>query len=156
VRIHHAGGIVSVYGHLSGIVSGIDEGRSVRMGQLIGQVGSSGLSTGPHLHYGIEKDGRFVNPLDETLGEHHEVSPRLRALFDHLKGEYLAALDHLPLGGHYSVTLAGDHPAANNVSQIIPAESKLKPVRDRPGRRPMRAQPVVAETAIGGRVSVMR
>lgn len=107
VRIRHEGGVVSIYGHLARINDGIEAGRAVRVGEMIGQVGSSGLSTGPHLHYGIEKDGRYVNPLEQHLGVHHQVSPRLRQLFDRFKGEYLAALNRLPLGGHYAVSLAG-------------------------------------------------
>ena len=62
VRINHEGGIVSIYGHLSRSTPDLT-GSAVRVGEMIGQVGSSGLSTGPHLHYGIEKDGQYVNPL---------------------------------------------------------------------------------------------
>ncbi len=100
VRIRHDGGLVSVYGHLSRISAGLEEGRTVRVGEVIGLVGSSGLSTGPHLHYAIEKDGEYVNPLYQDLGTHHQVSPRFRELFDRFKQGYLAALDHLSLGGH--------------------------------------------------------
>src|SRR5208337_4842530 len=115
VRIKHEGGIVSIYGHLSRINDGIVTGRTVRVGEMIGQVGSSGLSTGPHLHYGIEKDGQYVNPLDQHLGVHHQVSPRLRQVFDRFKGEYLEALNRLPLGGHYAVSLTGTQAAGNAV-----------------------------------------
>jgi murein DD-endopeptidase MepM/ murein hydrolase activator NlpD len=163
VRIRHPGGIVSVYGHLSGIAGGINEGRSVRMAELIGQVGSTGLSTGPHLHYGIEKDGVYVNPLNQNLGVHHQVSPRLRAVFDHFKREYLAALNHLPVGGHYSVALSPGEAAGSGVIQANLADSNLRAVGDRPARRPLRVRPVVsttestvASTVIDGRASVMR
>lgn len=155
IRIRHAGGIVSVYGHLSAIASGIDEGRDVRMGELIGQVGSSGLSTGPHLHYAIEKDGRYVNPLEQNLGEHHEVSPRLRAVFDHFKSEYLAALDHLPLGGHYNVALPADQPMSSNLIQASLSDANPKSPSEHHVRHRMHVQPVVAN-AIDGRSSVMR
>jgi murein DD-endopeptidase MepM/ murein hydrolase activator NlpD len=63
-------------------------------------VGSSGLSTGPHLHYGIEKDGRYINPLTESIGVNHPVSPRMRALFDHLKSSYIAIFNRLPAIGN--------------------------------------------------------
>jgi murein DD-endopeptidase MepM/ murein hydrolase activator NlpD len=61
VRIWHGGGITTTYSHMSEIVA--SPGSIVRRGQLIGYVGSSGLSTGPHLHYEVLKDGSPVNPL---------------------------------------------------------------------------------------------
>jgi len=61
VRIAHPGGVTTVYGHMSGIVA--SAGNYVRAGQLIGYVGSSGLSTGPHLHYEVRQGGVPVNPL---------------------------------------------------------------------------------------------
>ena len=61
VRIAHGGGIVSSYAHMSEIVA--QPGSFVRQGQIIGYVGSSGLSTGPHVHYEVTRDGTPVNPL---------------------------------------------------------------------------------------------
>ncbi|MBV8450867.1 MAG: M23 family metallopeptidase, partial [Deltaproteobacteria bacterium] len=105
VRILHDGGIVSIYGHLSEIEPELHDGAEVQVGQIIGKVGSSGLSTGPHLHYGLEKDGRYVNPLTASIGANHQVSPRMRALFDHFKSEYMAIFERLPaLGTHQLVS----------------------------------------------------
>jgi murein DD-endopeptidase MepM/ murein hydrolase activator NlpD len=61
VRIWHGGGLMTTYSHMSDIVAA--PGSFVHRGQLIGYVGSSGLSTGPHLHYEVLKDGTPVNPL---------------------------------------------------------------------------------------------
>ena len=61
VRIAHAGGIVTSYSHMSRTIA--ETGSFVRQGQLIGYVGSSGLSTGPHLHYEVYRNGTAVNPL---------------------------------------------------------------------------------------------
>ena len=61
VQIAHGGGVVSLYGHMSGIVA--SAGSYVRRGQVIGYVGSSGLSTGPHLHFEVRQNGSPVNPL---------------------------------------------------------------------------------------------
>jgi murein DD-endopeptidase MepM/ murein hydrolase activator NlpD len=61
VRIAHAGGISTSYSHMSRIVAA--PGSFVRQGQLIGYVGTSGLSTGPHLHYEVRRGGVAVNPL---------------------------------------------------------------------------------------------
>jgi murein DD-endopeptidase MepM/ murein hydrolase activator NlpD len=65
VRVRHGSGYVSHYLHLSAFGSGIRAGVHVSQGQTIGRVGSSGLATGPHLHYGLTKNGVFVNPLQE-------------------------------------------------------------------------------------------
>lgn len=61
VRLAHGGGISTSYSHMSRLV--VEPGSFVRQGQLIGYVGSSGLSTGPHLHYEVYRNGAAVNPL---------------------------------------------------------------------------------------------
>ena len=66
VEIAHAGGIQTMYGHMSRIAAAA--GTFVRQGQVIGYVGSTGLSTGPHLHYEVLKNGRPVNPTSVKLG----------------------------------------------------------------------------------------
>jgi murein DD-endopeptidase MepM/ murein hydrolase activator NlpD len=102
IRIQHEHQLVSMYGHLSKISPDVKPGSSVHMGQFIGNVGSTGLSTGPHLHFGMEKDGVWVNPLTEQLGENHQVSPRMKAIFDEIKDQYQSALAELPdLGSHF-------------------------------------------------------
>jgi murein DD-endopeptidase MepM/ murein hydrolase activator NlpD len=65
VRVRHASGYVSYYLHLSAFARGIRAGAVVDQGQTLGRVGDSGLATGPHLHYGLQKNGAFVNPLRE-------------------------------------------------------------------------------------------
>jgi hypothetical protein len=61
VRLEHGGGIGTGYGHMSRIA--VSPGTHVKAGQVIGYVGSTGLSTGPHLHYELYQNGRTVNPL---------------------------------------------------------------------------------------------
>jgi murein DD-endopeptidase MepM/ murein hydrolase activator NlpD len=65
VRIRHASGYVSSYLHLSAFAQGIRRGARVDQGQTVGRVGSTGLATGPHLHYGLQKNGVWVDPLRE-------------------------------------------------------------------------------------------
>ena len=60
VRIQHPNGLETWYGHLSKIT--VREGQRVTVGDVIGKIGSTGRSTGPHLHYEIRKNGRPVNP----------------------------------------------------------------------------------------------
>jgi murein DD-endopeptidase MepM/ murein hydrolase activator NlpD len=63
IRIGHRDGYETRYGHLTGLGKGIKSGAPVTQGQIIGYVGSTGLSTGPHLHYEVRKFGTPVNPL---------------------------------------------------------------------------------------------
>lgn len=63
VRLRHNQTYATAYAHLSRIAKGIRSGSPVRQGQVIGHVGSTGLSTGPHLHYEVLKEGRQINPL---------------------------------------------------------------------------------------------
>lgn len=65
VRIRHATGYESYYLHLSSFAAGIKSGVSISQGETVGRVGATGLATGPHLHYGLKKNGVFVNPLRE-------------------------------------------------------------------------------------------
>lgn len=62
LRIRHANGLDSGYGHLSRYASGIRAGQRVSQGQVVAYVGSTGASTGPHLHYEIWRGGRRINP----------------------------------------------------------------------------------------------
>lgn len=87
VRISHGGGIASSYSHMSSIVA--EPGSFVRQGQLIGYVGSSGLSTGAHLHYEVYMSGQAVNPLTVRFatsapaiadGQAKAIKARLQAL----------------------------------------------------------------------------
>jgi murein DD-endopeptidase MepM/ murein hydrolase activator NlpD len=71
VRIRHASGYESGYLHLSSFGGGIRAGAHVFQGQIIGRVGSTGLATGPHLHYELRKAGANVNPLTE----HRKLPP---------------------------------------------------------------------------------
>ena len=66
VRMRHPSGYESYYLHLSAFAPGIRSGMRIEQGDTIGRVGASGLATGPHLHYGLTKNGTFVNPLVES------------------------------------------------------------------------------------------
>ena len=84
VRVRHASGYESEYLHLSAIARGIATGVRVAQGALIGRVGATGLATGPHLHYGLRKDGTYVNPVraHQSLPPGEPIAPEHRALFE--------------------------------------------------------------------------
>jgi murein DD-endopeptidase MepM/ murein hydrolase activator NlpD len=79
IKIRHANGYETAYGHMSAFARSLEEGSHVRQGQVIGYVGSTGLSTGSHVHYEILINDRFVDPMKVKL-------PRGRVL----EGPYLA------------------------------------------------------------------
>ena len=84
VALAHSGGIETIYGHMSRIA--VVQGANVRRGQVIGYVGSTGLSTGPHLHYEVHRDGRLVNPLLVKLTEAPLKGEELKAFQSRLRG----------------------------------------------------------------------
>ncbi len=73
VVLRHRNGYTTYYGHLSRYGPGIRKGVRVRQKQVIGYVGSTGLSTGPHLDFRLAKDGRFRNPIKETFPKGHPI-----------------------------------------------------------------------------------
>lgn len=78
VKLSHNGGIVSGYGHMSRIA--VSPGTRVSRGQVIGYVGSTGMSTGPHLHWEVWKNGQVVNPRSISLSSIAQLSgEKLRA-----------------------------------------------------------------------------
>jgi murein DD-endopeptidase MepM/ murein hydrolase activator NlpD len=64
IIIQHSGGYTTHYGHLSAYAPNLTIGSRIERGQVLGKVGSSGLSTGPHLHFEIRHDGAYIDPLD--------------------------------------------------------------------------------------------
>lgn len=80
-EIQHANGYVTTYSHQSNFANGIVPGAKVRQGQVIGYLGSTGLSTGPHLHYEVLVNGNFVNPMKIRVPRGRELDGRALAEF---------------------------------------------------------------------------
>lgn len=80
VRVAHSGGIVTTYSHMSSIAA--SPGEIVRQGQVIGYVGSSGLSTGPHLHFEVRFNGQAVDPTGVRLQSRKQVGASERQAFN--------------------------------------------------------------------------
>ncbi|MCH7762076.1 M23 family metallopeptidase [candidate division TA06 bacterium] len=93
IRIRHPNGYQSGYGHLSRFAKGIRRGVKVKQGQAIGYVGSTGLATGPHLHYEITRNGRYINPLRIKTPAADPVKKKYIPQFERRRGELLALLD---------------------------------------------------------------
>lgn len=93
IEIRHANGIRTRYGHLSKFAKGLHVGQRVGQEQTIGYVGSTGLSTGPHLHYEFLVKGRPTNPQRKDFGAGAPVRGTSQAAFDSVRVQLLAELE---------------------------------------------------------------
>lgn len=100
VRIEHDGGLTSTYGHLSRIAGRLKEGHTVERGQVVGYVGASGLATGPHLHFAIDREGDYVDPMKVTgSGAGSSIPERARQSFVRVRTTVMRQLAGLPVAG---------------------------------------------------------
>ena len=76
VRIRHANGYHTAYSHMSRFASGMEPGVKVRQGQVIGFVGSTGLSSGPHLHFEVLVNNQFVDPMSIQVPREKQLLAR--------------------------------------------------------------------------------
>ena len=95
VRIRHTNGFSTAYGHMSRYADGLEPGMSVKQGQVIGYVGSTGFSTGPHCHYEILVNNKFVNPMTIQVPRGLQLTGRQLAAFQKERNriDELRALD---------------------------------------------------------------
>jgi len=103
IRIRHANGYETAYGHMSAFARNMEAGKKVRQGQVIGYVGSTGLSTGAHLHYEILINGRFVDPMKIKLPRGRVLEGPLLAGFDQERAK-LEAMVTRATPSHYAQT----------------------------------------------------
>jgi murein DD-endopeptidase MepM/ murein hydrolase activator NlpD len=82
IRIKHSNGYETAYGHMSAFAKGMEAGKKVRQGQVIGFVGSTGQSTGPHVHYEILVNNRFVDPMRVKLPRGRSLEGPMLASFE--------------------------------------------------------------------------
>ncbi len=96
VDIKHDSTYSSRYAHLDSFAEGIQPGVAVTKGQLIGYVGSTGRSTGPHLHFELYKDQQYINPLSIDFPAEDHLEPALHRLFENQMRTYMAELKSTP------------------------------------------------------------
>lgn len=97
LKIKHNSSYTTSYMHLNRFAKGIGVGSKVRQGDIIGYVGSTGLSTGPHLDFRVHKDGTPINPLKMESPPSHPVRSELKDSFNLVKANVLAQIDSLSL-----------------------------------------------------------
>ena len=96
VRIRHTNGYQTAYGHMSAFARGVQPGTRVRQGQVIGFVGSTGLSTGPHLHYEVLVNTRFVDPMRIKLPRGRVLEGPVLASFERDRDGFDALMNRTP------------------------------------------------------------
>lgn len=97
IRIKHSNSYESSYMHLSKIVNGIVAGKNVSQGEVIGFVGSTGLSTGPHLDFRIFRNGKPIDPLKMISPPAEPISKSNKTAFEILKKRLLKQLNKLKI-----------------------------------------------------------
>ena len=81
IEITHEGGLRTLYAHLSSIDKKIKVGSYVKQGQIIGKSGNTGISSGPHLHFGLYKNNRPLNPLGSIKTTRSELKGKDKATY---------------------------------------------------------------------------
>ena len=110
VKIRHNNGYYTAYAHLNSYARGVKKGRKIKQGQVIGYVGSTGRSTGPHLHYEVIKNGRQINPMSIKTAS----SKKLKSLELGIFSNYINNVDRLFASLDYNPSVRKF--AANNTS----------------------------------------
>jgi murein DD-endopeptidase MepM/ murein hydrolase activator NlpD len=93
IKIRHSDGYMTLYAHQKSFRRGIKRGKYVKQGQVIGYVGSTGLSTGPHLHFGLYKNGRAINPARVVRVTTKRLGGKARKSFLKIKRELDAEVE---------------------------------------------------------------
>jgi murein DD-endopeptidase MepM/ murein hydrolase activator NlpD len=117
VVIRHRNGFETAYAHLHRIKGGIKPGKFVKQREIIGFVGSTGRSTGPHLHFALKKYSRYIDPLDELNGPGRRMPRRELAAYKETMARWqtqLASIEDAPV-----VVAGADEPLVEQVDEIM-------------------------------------
>lgn len=133
IILKHGAGLESLYSHLSGYARGLKKGQKVRQGQVIGFVGSTGLSTGPHLDFRLKQNGKFVNPTKAINPRGAPVPVKRTTEFERVVALELAYLKGEKQLAEYSTeSIVPENPI---VTENIAAEPEKKKSEDTRKRR---------------------
>jgi murein DD-endopeptidase MepM/ murein hydrolase activator NlpD len=116
VRLKHNNGYETAYGHMSAFAKGMEPGKRVRQGQVIGFVGSTGMSTGAHVHYEILVNGRFVDPMRVKLPRGRSLEGAMMANFEKERDRLDTQMNNRGSAARVSEA-AGATPQARQVSR---------------------------------------
>jgi murein DD-endopeptidase MepM/ murein hydrolase activator NlpD len=116
VRLKHNNGYETAYGHMSAFAKGMEPGKRVRQGQVIGFVGSTGMSTGAHVHYEILVNGRFVDPMRVKLPRGRSLEGAVMASFEKERDRLDVQMNNRGSAARVSEA-AGAGPQARQVSR---------------------------------------
>ena len=97
IEIQHANGYLTTYSHMSGFAKGMEAGTKVQLGQVIGYLGSTGLATGPHIHYEVKINDNFVDPMRIKLPQGRELNGELLAGFKQERDRIDAMMNKAPV-----------------------------------------------------------
>ena len=132
IIVKHVAGLESMYSHLSGYARGLRQGQRVRQGQVIGFVGSTGLSTGPHLDFRLRQNGKFINPTKAINPRGEPVSARHMAAFEKVVAEELAYLkDRKPLSEYTVDSVVPENAVLTDNAPDAEKEKKPEPKKRR-------------------------
>jgi murein DD-endopeptidase MepM/ murein hydrolase activator NlpD len=127
VKVSHAGGIETGYAHMSRFAEGLKVGDRVKRLQLLGYVGSTGRSTGPHLHFSAQKKHEFFDPEKLNLDAMRTLAGEHRAALDAVIVKYNALLDTIVLPEPLVEEIAVSPPAASASAAPAPARGLPEP-----------------------------
>ncbi len=97
IKVRHANGYLTYYGHLSRFVAGVSVGSKVDQKQVVGYVGSTGLSTGPHLDFRMKQNGKYMNPAELDTPPAQPIPSAMMASFKATRDAMLQELEPLPV-----------------------------------------------------------
>lgn len=120
IILKHSSGLESQYAHLSKFANGLKKGQKVRQGQVIGYVGSTGLSTGPHLDFRLRQNGIFINPAKAINPRGEPVALRLMEKFRHVMLQERSYLDGHRLPRNY------------HADMLVPIKMAVKDIDNQP------------------------
>lgn len=132
VRLSHPGDIETGYAHLSRFAEGLKVGDKVKRMQIVGYVGSTGRSTGPHLHFSAKRAGKFFDPETLNLDGLRTLAANERGQFEQTKAEYDKLLDAIALPAELAAPAQPTTSASSAIAEgeeldAIPSASPVNP-----------------------------